>query len=425
MKKRFVIGFLVLLLFQWGGVYEAQQGLPKAPLMVIDAPPTALPGQEIKITVTVKNTIGTRMYDGKVYIDELIIPDDVRDYFDIIVGEQNLPHLMEVNDEETVSLKIRTSESIPGMTLEIPIVLDVLEGRCEEGCVPFVSDPPKYAYINIFRTTPSILLTLDIKSFLIQAEDCGIITTVLDVPFTLKNVGDSSVYNLSFAIFSDDLFFDYESETPETINELVAGQEITGKYKIYLDEIGVGVYTIAIQALYHDRYNKEFFIEEKVTIEVRNEAYSYYSKAIEYYDSCEYSKAKEFYMSAKNKYEEAGNTNMALKIERKIFEIQGNENFEQAQHSFFLGSVTEAKEYYLQAKEYYDKANHCLMADICEEALNSIQEGQTLPPASPGKTDGPGGPSGGGGTGGVFSPTNIIFYVIIILLVLVIFYQRR
>lgn len=425
MKKKWPIFLLIILLFHPYTVYVAQQGLPKPPLMVIDAPPTVLPGQEVKITVTVKNTIGTRMYDGEVYIDELIMPEEVLDYVDIIVGEQKLPHLMEVNDEETVTLKIRTSESIPAMTLEIPIVLDVLEGRCEEGCVPFVSDPPKYAYIDIFRATPSVLLTLDVKSFLIQAEDCGIITTILDVPFKLKNVGNSSVYNVSFSVFSDNLYFEYESETPETINELIGGQEISGKYKVYLNEVGVGIYTISIQATYHDRYNKEFFVEEAVTIEVRNEAYSLYAKAQEYYDSCNYSKAKEFYINAKNKYEEAGNTNMALKIEREIFEIQGNENFEQAQHTYFLGNIAEAKEYYTQALEYYDKANHCLMADLCEEALNNIEGGRTLPPGSPGKPGESSGPFGEGGAGGVFSTTNVIFYLIIIFLIVVIFYQRR
>jgi len=420
MNKKYLIIFLIIILSNSAVMYEAQvQGLPKPPLMTINAPPTALPGQEIKIIITVKNTIGTRMYEGKVYIDTLMIPEDVLQYIDIIVGEQKLPHLMEVNDEETVTLKIKTTASIPAMKLEIPVVLDVLEGRCEEGCVPFVSDPPLYAYVDIFRTTPSILLTLDIKSFLIQAEDCGIITTVLDVPFKLKNAGTISVYTISLSIFSDDLYFDYESETPESINELVGGQEISGKYRIYLNEIGVGIYTISIQAKYHDRYNKEFFIEEEVTIEVRNEAYSLYAKAQEHFESCNYSKAKEFYINAKNMYEQSGNVNMALKIERKIFEIQGNENFELAQHYYFSGEGTKAREYYLKAEEYYDKANYCLMADICEEAAKSIQEGKTPPPESPGK------PIFSGGTGGVFSKTNIIFYIVITFLVLVIIYQRR
>jgi len=277
------------------------QGLPKPPMMMIDAPPTALPGQVVTIKVTVKNTIGTRMYDGEVYIDTLLIPEDVLKYLEIIVEKQKLPHLMEVNDEETVTLKIKISESIPAMKLEIPIVLNVEEGRCEEGCVPFVTDPPKYAYIDIFRTTPSVLLTLDIKSFLIQAEDCGVITTVLDVPFKLKNSGTISVYNVSFSIFSDNLYFDYESETPEKINEISGGQEISGKYKVYLNDIGVGIYKITIQAKYHDRYNKEFFVEENVTIEVRNEAYSLYAKGEENFESCNYSKAKEFYINAKCK----------------------------------------------------------------------------------------------------------------------------
>lgn len=420
MNKKYSIVFLIIFLLNSGAMYEAQvQGLPKAPLMVIKAPPTALPGQEVKFTITVKNTIGTRMYDGKVYIDELIIPEDVLQYIEIIVGEQKLPHLMEVNEEETVILKIRLSESIPAMKLEIPIALDVLEGRCEEGCVPFVSDPPLYAYIDVYRTTPSLLLTLDIKSFLIQAEDCGIITTVLEVPFKLKNVGTISVYKVSFGIFSDDFYFDYESENPESINELIGGQEISGKYRVYLNELGVGIYIISIQAIYHDRYNKEFFIEEKVTIEVRNEAYSFYAKGQEYYASCEYSKAKEFYINAKNMYEQSGNVNMALKIEKEIFEIQGNENFEPAQHYYFLGDVAKAKEYYLKAKEYYDKANHCLMSDICEEAMESIREGKTPPP-----TDQTGSPFGGG-AGGIFSKINIIFYMVITFLVLVIIYQRR
>ncbi len=418
MKKKYMIIFLIFILLSSTQRYEAQQGLPKPPMMMIDAPPTALPGQVVTIKVTVKNTIGTRMYDGEVYIDTLLIPEDVLKYLEIIVEKQKLPHLMEVNDEETVTLKIKISESIPAMKLEIPIVLNVEEGRCEEGCVPFVTDPPKYAYIDIFRTTPSVLLTLDIKSFLIQAEDCGVITTVLDVPFKLKNSGTISVYNVSFSIFSDNLYFDYESETPEKINEISGGQEISGKYKVYLSDIGVGIYKITIQAKYHDRYNKEFFVEENVTIEVRNEAYSLYAKGEENFESCNYSKAKEFYINAKKMYEEAGNSNMALKIEKKIFEIQGNENFELAQHYYFSGDGEKAKEYYTKAKEYYDKASYCIMSDICEEALSSIKQGKT-PQESPGK------PIFTGGTGGIFSKTNIIFYVVIVFLVLIIIYQRR
>jgi len=131
---------------------EAQEGLPKMPLMTVSAPRTALSGEEIKITVTIKNTIGTGMYDGKVYIDTLMIPGDVLKYLEIIVKEQELPHLMEVNDEATVTLKIKTTPSIPAMKLEIPIVLNVMEGRAEEGNVPFVSDP-YYVDIDIITTS--------------------------------------------------------------------------------------------------------------------------------------------------------------------------------------------------------------------------------------------------------------------------------
>jgi len=156
--KRKIIVVLIIFGIVFSGVsvgirsIEAQEGLPKMPLMTINAPRTALPGQEITIRVTVKNTIGTRMYDGKVYIDEHTISQGVIQYIEIIVGEQKLPHIMEVNDEETVTLKIKTSESIPAMKLEIPIVLNVMEGRAEEGNVPFVSDP-YYVDIDIITTS--------------------------------------------------------------------------------------------------------------------------------------------------------------------------------------------------------------------------------------------------------------------------------
>ena len=155
MKRKFVTSLVIFMLgssFLFFMDVLAQQGLPQAPLMTINAPRTALPGQEITIRVTVKNTIGTGMYDGKVYIDTLMIPGDVLKYLEIIVKGQELPHLMEVNDEATVTLKIKTTPSIPAMRLEIPIVLDVMEGSSEGGLVPFVSDP-YYVYIDIPPTS--------------------------------------------------------------------------------------------------------------------------------------------------------------------------------------------------------------------------------------------------------------------------------
>ncbi|MEA1993656.1 MAG: hypothetical protein U9N35_04595 [Euryarchaeota archaeon] len=425
MNKKIAVIFLIIFLSYPIGLYGAQDDTLPSPEIESHAFPEFVhPGEEATIRVTVRNDMGAMMWNTRVYIDTLKIPEELREHVEVIVGNRgdlNLPSPMVTGDKETVELKIRITESFPAQEIDIPFIVDGDFGPCEgHGCKPFLV--PKYSHIDVLTTESSILLSLDIKSFLLQAEDCGIITTTLDVPFTLRNVGASAVYNISFTLTSENLIFDHETEPSGTINELPEGEEISGKFTIYLNETGVGIYTITIRAKYHDRYNKESFVEEKITMEVRNEAYTYYAKAQEYYNSCEYSKAKEFYINAKNKYEEAGNTNMALKIERKIFKIQGNENFEQAQHYYFLGESVKAKEYYTQAKEYYNKANYCVMYNICEEALNSIEEGKTPPPESPGKTEGPG---VSGSTGGIFPTINIAFYMIIALLILVIVYQRR
>ncbi len=429
MKRKAVTFFLIALFAASFSTYRAQENLPLEPTITIRAIPEIVsPGQEVTIRVTVLNDIGTYMWNTEVYIDKLMIPEELQDHVEIIVGNKGdlkLPSPMSTGDKETVELKIRITEQIPADELDVPIIVSTEEGICEgHGCIPFRTDPPKYAHIEILRTKPSVLLTLDIKSFLLQAEDCGIITTTLDVPFRIKNVGNTSVYNISFYLASEKLYFDYDVETPKNLNELRENEEVSGTFKLYLNEVGVNVYTIVIRATYYDRYNKKFTIEDQITIEVRNEAYSFYAKAEEYYNNCNYTKAEEYYTNAKNKYEEAGNTNMALKIERKIYAIRGNESFESAQQYYFSGEVTRAKEQYQQAKDYYDRAKYCIMADICQTALNSIEEGKTPPPTSPsnGETKKP---SIGGDIGRLISTTNLIFYAIIVFLTLIIIYQRR
>jgi len=423
--NKLITSFLILLIFTstfatFIGAQTEEETKSLIPEVDLDYPTEATPNQEIKIKVTVKNTVNDVMWDTLAYIDEDSMTKETKAAFQVVEGKKLFPVRMDPEQDASVILTVKiTAKALSGEYL-LPIVVATGIGGCREGCEPSLLTV--FSTIKIKRNDPLISLEFDKYQIDIEQGICEVelvVPYLPNIPFRITNIHNTeSAYNLKMTVVQDTSQVKGIIDPPVNQAVLPPGGEITGSLYIRAAyDAPLGNQIIRVKLVYSDKYGADYDMFREITATVKNVGKNYYDQGKLYYESCDYENAKISLEEAKAIYSADNNILMVQEIDKLIKRIEANDKFMEGQNRFFSGDYKNATSYYSEAKTLYTEINDCQGVQLCDDAIRASNRplGGIL-----------GGVSGSGGESiTTFSYHTIIEIILIILVLLLLFLLLR
>ena len=423
--NKLITSFLILLIFTstfatFLSAQTEEETKSLIPEVALDYPTEATPNQEIKIKVTVKNTVNDVMWDTLAYIDEDSMTKETKAAFQVVEGKKLFPVRMDPEQDASVILTVKiTAKALSGEYL-LPIVVATGIGGCREGCEPSLLTV--FSTIKIKRNDPLISLEFDKYQIDIEQGICEVelvVPYLPNIPFRITNIHNTeSAYNLKMTVVQDTSQVKGIIDPPVNQAVLPPGGEITGSLYIRAAyDAPLGNQIIRVKLVYSDKYGADYDMFREITATVKNVGKNYYDQGKLYYESCDYENAKISLEEAKAIYSTDNNILMVQEIDKLIKRIEANDKFMEGQNRFFSGDYKNATSYYSEAKTLYTEINDCQGVQLCDDAIRASNRplGGIL-----------GGVSGSGGESiTTFSYHTIIEIILIILVLLLLFLLLR
>lgn len=182
-------------------------------------------GKEVRITFEIINQSNDRLWDGTIIIEESFI----KKYGSFIQSDrdyQNNPFkfsIVEPGDSFKETFVLSFNEDFPLSEARFNIVLKCGKGACRGGCRPFYLE--KAVTMTLTEKRAEAVLKLDMDDFTAYKGE------VLEVPFTIENIGNVQMREIKVEIRGD-----IPSDEIIEIAYLNPGNEISKELFITIDE---------------------------------------------------------------------------------------------------------------------------------------------------------------------------------------------
>lgn len=226
--------------------------------IILSYPENAEKGEEIEITFEIINQSNDMLWDGTILIEESFM-------------NNYKPYIQSNRDYQTNPLKFSTVEpgenfketfvltfnrDIPLNEARFNIVLKCGKGPCRGGCRPFYME--KLVYMELLEKRVEAVLKLDVNEFTSYKGE------TLEIPFTLKNIGEIQMKNIKVEIKGDIV-----SDEIVNIANLNPGIEISYRISVSIDENNSKTsFTPIVIARFQEPSGKEGMLYENIVITV-------------------------------------------------------------------------------------------------------------------------------------------------------------
>ncbi len=193
--------------------------------IILSYPENVEKGGEIAIAFEILNQSNERLWDGTIMIEESFM-NEYKPYIQFKQDYQNNPFKFSTVEpgqsiKETFVLTFK--DGIPLKEAKFNIVLKCGKGSCRGGCRPFYLE--KRVSISLIEERAEAVLKLDANNFTSYKGE------TLEIPFTLKNIGNIQMQGIKVEIKGDIL-----SDEILNIDYLSPGKEISDKIFVSIDE---------------------------------------------------------------------------------------------------------------------------------------------------------------------------------------------
>jgi len=226
--------------------------------IILSYPENVEKGEEIEITFEIINQSNDILWDGTILIEESFM-------------NNYKPYIQSNRDYQTNPLKFSTVEpgesfketfvltfnrDIPLNEARFNIVLKCGKGPCRGGCRPFYME--KLVYMELLEKRAEAVLKLDVNEFTSYKGE------TLEIPFTLKNIGEIQMKNIKVEIKGDIV-----SDEIVNISNLNPGIEISDRISISIDENNSKTsFNPIVIARFQEPSGKEGMLYENIVITV-------------------------------------------------------------------------------------------------------------------------------------------------------------
>lgn len=226
--------------------------------IILSYPENVEKGEEIEITFEIINQSNDMLWDGTILIEESFM-------------NNYKPYIQSNRDYQTNPLKFSTVEpgesfketfvltfnrDIPLNEARFNIVLKCGKGPCRGGCRPFYME--KLVYMELLEKRAEAVLKLDVNEFTSYKGE------TLEIPFTLKNIGEIQMKNIKVEIKGDIV-----SDEIVNIANLNPGIEISDRISISIDENNSKTsFNPIVIARFQEPSGKEGMLYENIVITV-------------------------------------------------------------------------------------------------------------------------------------------------------------
>ena len=216
--KRFII---LMLVFS----FIFQPVLAEYVDLTLSYPSNVEKGEEVAITFEIINQSNERLWDGTIMIEESFM-NKYKPYIQSGRDYQNNPFNFSIIEsgqsiKETFIMTFR--EDIPLKEVRFNILLKCGKGACRGGCRPFYLEKP--VSIELLEERAEAILKLDTNEFTAYKGE------ILEIPFTLENIGKTQIRNIKVEIKGDIL-----SDEILNIDYLTPGKDISDKILVSIGE---------------------------------------------------------------------------------------------------------------------------------------------------------------------------------------------